>query len=142
VAWLSGQIVVQVESEIGMTEEKAPYGASAPIALGLEEWQIDALATLLATETKEVEEGSRVYVSSKTYGDSRFHLLSKKYDGIQVEQTNIEDKWGSRVNLQTDEVPAVLKTLLSWYLEEVKKEQDRKPSDDEDPLGDLDDNPF
>ncbi len=103
----------------------------------MEPWQIEALQALLATETKEVEEGTRVYVSSKTYGESRFHLMSRKYDGVQMEQTNIDEKWGSRVNLQTDELPAALKTLLCWYLEDVKKEQERKQSSEND-LGDVD----
>src|SRR5947209_19049031 len=86
--------------------------------LSMEHWQQEALQALLTTEVKHVEDGTRVYVSSKTYGDSRFHLLSKRYDGVQLEQTNIDEKWGSRVVLQADELPAVLKTLLSWYLEE------------------------
>jgi hypothetical protein len=110
----------------------------------MEQWQHDALEALLATETKQVEEGTRVYVSSKTYGDSRFHLLSKKYDSIQIEQTNIDDKWGSRVNLQSDELPAVLGTLLTWYLEGV-----RPPSEEaaagagDDDLSDVEDeHPF
>ena len=106
----------------------------------MEQWQIEALQALLAMETKQVEE-TRVYVSSKTYGDSRFHLLSRRYDGVQIEQTHIDEKWGSRVQLYTDEVPAVLRTLLSWYLEDVKQEQDRKQSSDGE-LGDLEDAAF
>src|SRR6266567_3796641 len=99
----------------------------------MEQWQRDALEALLKTETKQVEEGTRVYVSSKTYGDSRFHLLSKKYDGIQIEQTNIDEKWGSRVNLQSDELPAVLGTLFIWYLEGVRQRSEADTS------GSLDD---
>ncbi len=102
----------------------------------MEPWQLEALQALLATETTEVEENSRVYVSSKTYGDSRFHLISKRYDGVQIEQTNIDDKWGSRVQLQHDEIPAALKTLLTWYLET------KNPVQHTEDLGDLDDHPF
>jgi len=108
----------------------------------MEQWQREALLALLATETKQVEEGTRVYVSSKTYGDSRFHLLSKKYDGIQIEQTNIEEKWGSRVNLQSDELPAILGTLLTWYLEGVRSHSEEAAPGDDDILGDLDEHPF
>ncbi len=109
----------------------------------MEQWQLDALQALLATETTQVEENRRVYVSSKTYGDSRFHLLSKKYDGIQIEQTNIDEKWGSRVNLQTDELPAVLNTLLIWYLDGVRPRSDETAVDLlEDELGDGDERPF
>jgi hypothetical protein len=114
----------------------------------MELWQQEALQALLETGIKEVEEGSRVYVSSKIYGDSRFHLVSKKGDGVQIEQTNTDEKWGSRVQLQADEIPAVLKTLLTWHLEEVKLKLDRKASggddflSDDDALADLDTHPF
>jgi hypothetical protein len=108
----------------------------------MEQWQLDALHALLKTETKQVEEGTRVYVSSKTYGDSRFHLLSKKYDGIQIEQTNIEEKWGSRINLPSDELPAVLGKLLTWYLEGLRPRNEEAIPGDDDALGDLDEHPF
>ena len=114
----------------------------------MEQWQVDAINAILEIETKEVEEGgTRVYISSKTYGDSRFHLLSKKYDCVQIEQTNIEEKWGSRVQMQDDELPALLKTLLIWHLDEVRQANERAQSLKEyavtdDSLGDLDDHPF
>ena len=110
----------------------------------MEPWQLEILQKLLKTEVKEVEEGTRIYVSSKTYGDSRFHLLSKTYDVVQIEQTNIDEKWGSRIHLQSDEIPAVLKTLLAWYLEDVRARQESAaafaPIDD--PFGDNDEHPF
>lgn len=94
---------------------------------------------LLETEIKLVEE-KRAYISSKLYGDSRFHMVDKKYDGsIQVEQTNVDEKWGSRVQLQKDEIPALLKLLLTWYLAD-QAEQIADQADE--PLGDLDDHPF
>jgi hypothetical protein len=104
----------------------------------LEAWQIEAVQALLATPTNEVEGNQRVYISSETYGRSRFHLIDKRYDGVQVEQVDIEEKWGKRVNFSSDEVPHVLKTLLTWYLEERQQTQERKASTD-DALGDLDD---
>lgn len=108
----------------------------------MESWQIEALQALLATETKQVEIG-RVYTSSQTYGDSRFHLLSKRYDGVQVEQTNIDDKWSSRITFQVDELPAVLKTFLTWHLEDVQRQQQEAPiAPDDTALDDLEDHPF
>jgi hypothetical protein len=88
----------------------------------MEQWQVEAVRRLLETEVHEVEEGGRVYASSATYGISRYHLLDRRYDGVQIEQVDIDEKWSKRVNLWTDEIPMVLKTLLSWYLEDVQKE--------------------
>ena len=107
----------------------------------MEPWQLEALQALLSTETKQVEVG-RVYTSSHTYGDSRFHLLSKRYDGVQIEQTNIDDKWSSRITFQTDELPAVLKTLLSWHLEEVGRQQEALAVPDGTTVEDLEDHLF
>lgn len=107
----------------------------------MEPWQLQALQTLLATETTHVEL-KRVYTSSKTYGDSRFHLLSKRYDGVQIEQTNLDDKWSSRVSFQTDELPAVLKTMLSWYLDDIQQQQETMVNPIDPSLDDLDDHPF
>ncbi len=114
----------------------------------MEQWQIDAIQALLETETKEVEAGQRLYTSSETYGNSRYHLLEKRYDGIQVEQVDIEEKWNKRVNLYSDEIPPILKTMLTWYLEGVRQRNETAAttpatsSDDDDSLGDLDDHPF
>lgn len=108
----------------------------------MEQWQLEALQALLATETKQVED-ARVYTSSKTYGDSRFHLLSKRYRDILIEQTNIDDKWGSRVTVPMDELPAVLKTLLTWHLEDVQQKlQQALANPDETTLDELEDHPF
>ncbi len=108
----------------------------------MEPWQVEALQALLATEIKQVEE-ARVYTSSKTYGESRFHLLSKRYRDILIEQTNIDDKWSSRVTFPMDELPAVLKTLLTWYLEDVQRQQQEAPmAPDETALDDLEEHPF
>jgi hypothetical protein len=107
-------------------------------SLSLEPWQIEAIQALLTTPVNEVEANQRVYISSETYGHSRFHLIDKRYDGVQVEQVDIEEKWGKRVNLSSDELPHVLKTLLTWYLDERKREQACKALTD-DTLDDLDD---
>ena len=82
-----------------------------------------------------MEYSTRVYTSSKTFGKSRYHLIDKKYDSVQIEQVNIDEKWGSRVILQSDELPALLKTLLMWYLEDAEKAATSE-------LEDLSDNPF
>ena len=108
----------------------------------MEQWQIDAIQAILEIPVSEVEEGSRVYLSSATYGNSRYHMIDKKYDSIQVEQVDIEEKWGKRVNIYTDEIPQLLKTLLVWHLSGVKSLQESTAKIGEDALGDLDDHPF
>ncbi len=108
----------------------------------MEQWQMEAIQKLLAMEVREVEQGQRVYTSSGTYGSSRYHLIDKRYDGVQMEQVDIDEKWGKRVNLYTDEIPLVLKTLLTWYLEDNHQSKQREAMPD-DFLGDLDDSqPF
>jgi hypothetical protein len=106
----------------------------------MEQWQIEAIENLLETKVNEVEQGQRVYTSSGTYGNSRYHLIDKRYDGVQVEQVDIDEKWSKRVNFYTDEIPAVLKAWLTWYLEEIRQKE-QQPADDF--LGDMDDSqPF
>ena len=87
------------------------------------DWQREALCRLLQTEVKEVEAGQRVYVSSQEYGKKRYHLLERVYDGVQIEQVETGEKWSKRVNFSTDEIPATLKTLLIWYLEDVWRQE-------------------
>jgi len=107
----------------------------------MQDWQREAIEKLLETANNEVEPGTRVYTSSKRYGESRYHLINKRHDGVQIEQVNVDDKWGSRVTLHSDELPALLKTLLTWHLEMVSREQDGKGQGDDD-LGDLEEHPF
>jgi predicted DNA-binding protein len=98
---------------------------------------------ILAVETKEVEPGQRVYTSSPAYGNSRYHILEKRYDGLQIEQVDVEEKWNKRVNLYGDEKPALLKMLLIWHMEEARQQQETvmvAPPDDGLPT--LDDHPF
>ena len=111
----------------------------------MEPWQIDAVKTLLETETKEVEAGERVYIASSTYGKSLYHLFDKKREGgVQVEQVDVDEKWNKRVNFYGDEMPAILKTLLDWYLKDVHERELRRQQVDlvDEELGDLDDHPF
>jgi hypothetical protein len=68
-------------------------------------------------------------------------MVNKKYDGVQIEQTVVDDKWGSRVNLSDDELPGLLKTLLLWYFEAERKQQEYNKQQAA-ALGDLDDHPF
>jgi hypothetical protein len=114
----------------------------------MEQWLIDAIQGILGTSMIEVEEGQRVYSSSKNYGTSLYHLIDKRVDGIQIEQIDTDEKWSKRVILYDQEVLVLLKTLLIWHFEEVKERLDReagKANDDflnDDSLGDLDDHPF
>lgn len=106
----------------------------------MEQWKLDAIFALLETEDVNfVEPNERAYLSSEMYGKSRYHLVDHRYDSaVQIEQVNSDEKWGSRVILQEDEIPALLKVLLGWYLES------QRPADDTpgEPLGDVDDHPF
>ena len=51
---------------------------------------------------------------------------------MQIEQLNIDEKWGSRTFLQEDEIKPFLKVLLQWYIDDAT----------DDSLSDLDDHPF
>ena len=82
---------------------------------------------------QEVEAGYRVYVSDQVYGTSRFHVVSKKSDGIQIDQINIDEQWSKRINIPSGSLPAFLSIFLMWYLKTVEM-----PAE----LGDLDDHPF
>lgn len=107
----------------------------------LEQWQIDAILQILDLPVQELETNSRFYLSSDAYGDSRYHMINKRSDSIQIEQTEVDNKWGSRVNIPTDELPRLVKILLQWELENIKQKQDQDQAGDPD-LGDLDDHPF
>jgi hypothetical protein len=100
----------------------------------MEQQQFEVLQKLLEeTPLNEVEEGQRVYTSSSVYGSSRYHLLDKVHDGVQIEQMDIDEKWSKRINFCLDELPFVLKALLTWYLEAVQQQ----------PINnDLDEHPF
>ncbi len=93
----------------------------------MEQWQIEAIQALLETETKEVELGQRVYTSSSSYGSSRYHLIEKRYDGVQLEQIETDEKWSKRVNFYSDETAPLLKTLLVWHLEQIRQQQQQHP---------------
>ena len=94
-------------------------------------WKIKAIEEILDCDAKQVED-KRFYLSSKVYGDSRYHLIDKRHNGVQIEQLNIDEKWGSRTFLQEDEIKPFLKVLLQWYIDDAT----------DDSLSDLDDHPF
>ncbi len=106
----------------------------------MEGWQIKAITELLETGVKEVETGERFYTSSQEYGNSRYHLLNRQWDGVQVEQIETDEKWAKRVTFATGELPQVLKVMLTWYLGD--KEKLLNVPDSDDALGDLDEHPF
>jgi hypothetical protein len=93
--------------------------ASRKEVVRMEQWQVEAVQRVLDTPATEMEPGQRVDISSGTYGTSRYHVVDKLYNGVHIEQVEIDEKWSKRVNLSADELPLVLKTLLTWYLEEV-----------------------
>jgi hypothetical protein len=93
--------------------------ASRKEVVRMEQWQVEAVQRVLDTPATEMEPGQRAYISSSTYGTSRYHVVDKLYNGVQIEQIEVDEKWSKRVNLSADELPLVLKTLLTWYLDEV-----------------------
>jgi hypothetical protein len=125
---------------IAATQEVTPLPEAVQAAVTwLKLLPIDALVALLATETKQLEEG-RVYVASAAYGASLYHIIDKRYDCIQIDQLETDEKWSKSIRLHNDEVQAVLKTLLSWHLEDARKQQEQNFLSED--LGELDDHPF
>jgi hypothetical protein len=110
----------------------------------LEPWKIEMLQQLLEANSTEVEVGQRVYISSEAYGNHRYHIVDRRYDGIQIEQLEMDEKWSKRMNFHRDEVPRLLKSLLTWYLEDMRKvpKGTSTTMSDVDDLGELDDHPF
>ncbi len=100
--------------------------------------QMEEIEALLSLPVEEVED-TRVYTSSSSTGTNIFHLIDKVSSGVQIEQIDINEKWGKRVNIQTDEIPALLHTLLLWYFEDVQAAKEEKARY---ARNDLDDHPF
>jgi hypothetical protein len=104
----------------------------------MDQWRLDAIFALLEMDDVHFVEPTRAYLSSAIYGNSRYHMIDKLPSGsVQIEQTTIDEKWGSRVKVEHDELPSLLKVLLDWYLE-----GQRPTAAPEESLGDLDDHPF
>lgn len=104
-------------------------------------WQREALCCVLQTEVKELEADQRVYMSSEMYGNSRYHLVERRDDGIQLEQVDVGDRWNRRINFSQDEIPPLLKTLLLWYLKTVQPRRQHQ-EEEGDGLGDVEEHPF
>jgi hypothetical protein len=112
----------------------------------MEQWQIDALMKLLeeAGISVNVADG-RVYLHSSVYGDTRYHMVSRAYDGdVVIDQIDMSEKYQQRVTLESQEVGPLLRALLLWYLERCKPEEqtEQVSSSENDSLGNLDDHPF
>jgi len=86
---------------------------------------------------QELEPGTRFYTSSEVYGKSRYHMIDKKGDGLQIEQTNIDEQWSKRVNFTSDEISRLLAVVAFLHVKELEKTLNQ-----DDSLGSLDDNPF
>ncbi|MBO0777224.1 MAG: hypothetical protein J2P37_00150 [Ktedonobacteraceae bacterium] len=147
--WQNGRGTQEAEVE-ELRRQIERFGLQEPWML--QDWQVKAIAQLMQTDLSVLEpDGSRVYVSSRTYGSSRYHIINQREDGIQVEQMNVDEKWPSRINVCADEIPAFVKTLLGWMLEALESERSQgyeptpfdgvmlRSSDLDD---DLDDQPF
>lgn len=84
---------------------------------------IEKVLGILPENFSEIESGTRWYLSSTDYAQTRFHVLSLLSDGIQVDQTNIDDKYkpAIRVNFQHDEIPGLIHILLSLYSDQLEQ---------------------
>lgn len=77
--------------------------------------------SILQSDIKQVEERDgyeRFYSSSSSYGESRYHILSRQLgDGFVIEQNDLEDKYkpAVRIQIKQDEVPGIIKALLCSY---------------------------
>jgi hypothetical protein len=106
----------------------------------LQSWEIAAIEALGEIDVVYVED-RRAYISSKIFGTSRFLLVEQHYnESIQLEQINDAEKGDSRVVIQVDELPCLLKVLLCWYLEARKPPSATAVA--QEPLYDLDERPF
>lgn len=119
----------------------------APAAPTLEQWQVDAVLELLDLEKhKDNFKGltfvqvsdERTYSQSTSHGSSRYHIVSKSWDDFYLEQHDLSQKYPDKISYPTEELPALISTLLGFYLESVKPSDPTIPDD----LAGLDDHPF
>lgn len=109
---------------------------------GLELWQVEEIIKLLATPLREGERGN-IITSTVAYGESLYHIIGNRFDSLQIDQIEVDEKYQQRIRLYPQEIAPLLKFLLLQYLEEHKPKEQR--SDDflsNDALGELDDHPF
>lgn len=119
---------------------------ATPIEYTLEDLDIDMVLELLKNGSPKMVELTRMYSTSSTYGENRYHIVSQKKDGsIQIEQTNVDEKWPSRVVLMEDQLGDMLLMLVRGYVEYQKKllsQQTDFLNIEGDIPGDLDGHPF
>ena len=115
------------EARIERTEEVSPIQVITDLISHLE---------LRASEVEEPNE--RYYLSSFSYGSSRYHILSESYGDVQIEQTSIDEKYSQRVKFCKDELSSLLYILLVWYKRGIKQNE----AYGLDGLAGLDDHPF
>jgi hypothetical protein len=85
----------------------------------MQEEYAEAFNNILDTDTKQLEE-DRVYLSSQEFGTSRYHIVNLVRNGAQIEQTDVSEKWPSRVLIPLDEIPGLIKTLFEWYVQALR----------------------
>lgn len=102
---------------------------------------IDELAKLGEVPVKVEASIFRYYSSSQHYAETRAHLITGLDDGIQIDQTNLDDKYkpAIRINFEYDQVPRLISTLTRWYLDHLALYNSSSTPEE---LGELDDHPF
>lgn len=113
----------------------------------LEQWQEAAVLELLDLDKNKSNfkgltfvqvSDTRTYSESTSHGGSRYHIVSKSWDDFYLEQHELSQKYPDKITYASEELPALISTLLGFYLESVKPSDPNIPDD----LAGLDDHPF
>jgi hypothetical protein len=115
----------------------------------MEQWQIDALSALLQGEDPkgsavDIHE-KRVYLSSPWYGQSRYHVITRDWDQLIIDQCDHGEKYQQRIILEEPEFAPFLRRLLRWHFEAIQESREPTPqatAGDSDDPDEVDERPF
>lgn len=119
-------------------EEATPAGEATQLTL---QTAIALVLSKLDSRATEVETGTRWYLAGPYHSEARFHTISMEWQGVQIDQTNVDDKYkqGVRVNFEEEEIPGLIKILLTAYAKNILEKDASKGKNSSE---DIDDNPF
>jgi hypothetical protein len=66
----------------------------------------------------------RVYLASPWYGQSRYHVVTREWDQIVIEQCDHGEKYQQRIILEEPEFAPLLRRLLRWHFEAVQESRE------------------
>ncbi len=115
----------------------------------MEQWQIEAITALLRGEdpagsVADINE-KRVYLASPWYGQSRYHVVTREWDQLIIEQCDHGEKYQQRIILEEPEFAPLLRRLLRWHFEAVqegKEPTEQAPEGEGSASDELDERPF